>query len=111
MIRPTVRLGAYSVPEGIAFSFPVTMRPNGCFEICEDIPCNDDKLKALDECIQVRLSSELYFVYLLKLFKQERLIPFLGYTDGLGSGESRATEKIPQVRRHPEEFNKRYNLG
>ncbi|VDD82701.1 unnamed protein product [Mesocestoides corti] len=45
-------VGLYGLPTGMAFSFPVTLRPQGRFEICQDIVCDVDKKRALEECIR-----------------------------------------------------------
>ncbi|EUB64628.1 Putative malate dehydrogenase [Echinococcus granulosus] len=43
--------GHYSVPAGLAFSFPVTTSPMGCFEICQDITVESSKMKVIENCI------------------------------------------------------------
>ncbi|KAL7061960.1 hypothetical protein AAHC03_01194 [Spirometra sp. Aus1] len=44
--------GCYGVPRGVAFSFPVTMNPSGCFAAIEDIPMDADKQTAINMCIK-----------------------------------------------------------
>uniref|UniRef100_A0A158R850 Malate dehydrogenase 1B n=1 Tax=Taenia asiatica TaxID=60517 RepID=A0A158R850_TAEAS len=41
----------YSVPAGLAFSFPVTTSPMGCFEICQDITMDSTKMQVIEKCI------------------------------------------------------------
>uniref|UniRef100_A0A5K3F9K9 Malate dehydrogenase 1B n=3 Tax=Mesocestoides corti TaxID=53468 RepID=A0A5K3F9K9_MESCO len=50
-------VGLYGLPTGMAFSFPVTLRPQGRFEICQDIVCDVDKKRALEECIRDALTD------------------------------------------------------
>lgn len=46
-------LGLYTVPAGLAFSFPVTTSPMGCFEICQDVTMESTKMQAIEKCILV----------------------------------------------------------
>ncbi|KAL5111103.1 putative malate dehydrogenase 1B [Taenia crassiceps] len=43
--------GLYGVPAGLAFSFPVTTSPMGCFEICQDVTMESTKMQAIEKCI------------------------------------------------------------
>nr|CDS28649.1 malate dehydrogenase 1b [Hymenolepis microstoma] len=43
--------GQYDIPSGLAFSFPVSISSNGCFEILQDIPMDHEKSYCIARCV------------------------------------------------------------
>ncbi|XP_046381938.2 putative malate dehydrogenase 1B isoform X2 [Haliotis rufescens] len=54
--------GWYGVPEGLVFSYPVTMQPKGYFTVVQDIDLSEDSKKKLEDVVQ-ELTQELEVMF------------------------------------------------
>ncbi|KAK7092588.1 putative malate dehydrogenase 1B [Littorina saxatilis] len=54
--------GWYDVPEGLVFSYPVTMSPKGYWVVVQDMELTDETKQKLQECIK-DLTNEMEVIY------------------------------------------------
>jgi malate/lactate dehydrogenase len=54
-------IGWYDIPDGVVFSFPVTMHPKGYWNVVQDIELTEEMKAAIKLTVQVKYY--FYFCY------------------------------------------------